>query len=210
MKFLLVLLLSGCIEPGERKPLTIYRMTAKLTVNGKTKYGTLVATKSSKYQIKARFYRKSEVIKVSSCHREWVSQDADNDISYSYIPVRGIENKGYCPIEIGGFDTKGQHTWGYIDFVDDETLPGIIGCDGESSAYIGVSVCQSKAGLIQKIEFLKKVDVYPLESCEPPKFHDGKLWTFKIARGKCGYVFSNPKGEIHRLTTIGYDEVMIR
>ena len=51
--------------------------------------------------------------------------------------------------------------------------------------------------------------VSPDKKCPLPKT-EGKEFVFPIKKGECVYVFMNSAGEIHRLTTIGYEGVLIR
>lgn len=212
MKYLFLLLFTiGCVTSRpDAAPEKLYRKDMKLKINGvKSSGGVYVLPKQKAYNIKAYLYKKAVVFKISSCHREWVWSDPGDDVEFRYEPLSGLENEGFCPLELGGFDMKGQHSWAYIDFVDDEELEAQIGCNGRVFSLKGVSVCQCKEGLVQRIVFDRPVEVLHPERCNSPESTDQKRFELHINSGKCIYLFTDGS-KVHRMTTIGYDDVMIR
>lgn len=189
----------------------LYRKEMPIEVNGqKAEGGVYVLSKKPSYNFKAFLKRNAIVFKITSCHREWVIPDPHRKIEFEYTPIDGIENFGLCPLELGGFDLKGQHTWAYIDFKDDENLAAELSCNGKVTREDGVSICQSRVKLIQKIAFRKPVRMFSASRCNEPESEDGKAFTIEATPGKCVYLFVDNDGEKHRFTTIGYDDVLLR
>ncbi len=79
-------------------------------------------------------------------------------------------------------------------------------CNGSHGTYMGTSVCQSKYGLIQKIEFEKKV-VYSSD-CWPDR--TGIDFEIETGKGFCHHIFMNKEKKIHSLTTYGYETFFYR
>lgn len=211
-KLLLVLLLTGCATAMEtsQNPTTVYQKDMRLRVDGvKLDGGVYVFPRKSNYAVRADLYRRALVFKITSCHREWVLSEPGSNVDFDYTPMSGIEDRGLCPLELGAFDLKGQHTWAYIDFLGDESLTAALSCNGKFASIKGVSICQSHSGLIQQIQFMEPVEVYSTENCAKADSNDKKTFTMSISHGKCVYLFKGAK-DIHRLTTIGYDDTLIR
>jgi len=207
------LLFVGCVStsPDQLSVEKLYRKDMALKIDGrKVTQGVYVLEKKPSYDMTAYLYRKALVFKITSCHREWVWTDPGDDIAFKYEPIKGIEDEGLCPLEIGGFDTKGQHSWAYVDFAGDEKLLAEIGCNGYVSQFRGVSVCQCRKGLLQRISFTEPVKAYSPDRCPEPISDDEKHYTVVVDPGKCVYLFKGASGNIHRMTTIGYDDVMLR
>lgn len=206
-----LLLVLGCVSTApDRDSGHLYRRDMKLKVDGeKVSGGVYVLDSAPTYDIKAYLYKRAVVVKATTCHREMVWQEPGKDIEFTFEPIPGLETGGYCPLELGGFDLKGQHAWAFVDFKDGETLPATLSCNGAVSYPEGVSVCQSKVGLTQVIEFEAEVKGSGIDGCKISTL-DNVRWEFEMEQGKCLYAFMDEAGAIHRLTTIGYDEVMIR
>ena len=181
-----------------------------LSINGRVSYGVAVAEPSISYRIKAKFARRSEVIKLTSCHREIVSFDKSSKLDYTYNPVRGVEDVGFCPIEISALDEGGEHTWAFIDFATFEDLPAQTVCNGQESEWNGVSICQTRTSLEQLIEFREQVEVMSLQDCPLPTSEDQKVFHYQMPAGICVYVFQSKGKNIHRHTVLGYEKVLRR
>ena len=212
MKFLLLLALASCAGmPEIQNSGVIYQKDMPLKVDGvKMSGGVYVLGRKPSYSIRADLFRSAMVFKITSCHREWIINDPGSNVDFIYEPVQGIEDVSICPLELGGFDIKGQHSWAYVDFLNSETLPAETRCNGRVAQSIGVSVCQSRTSLIQEIRFTEEVEAYGGKTCAVMKSGANKTFTLNISQGKCVYLFKNKAGELHRLTTIGYDETLLR
>jgi hypothetical protein len=187
-------------------------------VNGKSGIGALVVPRSSKYTIEVQGKGKIDLFSLASCHREFTAEKnasgfvGENGFKYEYDPSLGIEDSGHCPIQIAGFEEqKGRHSWVYLDIDNGEaTLPARLVCNGVTQSFGGVSICQSKRGLIQRIEFDGPVK-HAKSVCAELKTSDSKSFEYAIPKSICVWVFKEWEGgRIHRHTTIGYEGTLIR
>lgn len=212
MRLVLIFMLFGCatVQP-QMDTQKLYRKDMAVKVDGVKMYGgTYVLNKRKAYEIKAYLYTRSVVVfKASSCHREIVWMKPGKDVEFIYKPLNKLENDGYCPLELGGFDTKAQHSWAFFDFINEENAPANLACNGVVSTVYGVSICQTRSGLIQRIEFQGRMEGYNLKRCNKAETEDYKTFTIEVNRGKCVYFFRG-KTVTHRLTTLGYDDVIVR
>jgi hypothetical protein len=132
-----------------------------------------------------------------------------NKVTINYRPSE-LELSPGSIVDVGAFEYKrGRHAWGLIDFQDEfTTLQADVICNGKPYKSPGVTVCQSRTGLVQKISFPEEVTVLPDEGCEIGK-NKGTEFIFGIRSGLCVYAFVGLE-KIHRLTTFGYDKILIR
>lgn len=198
-----------------------YKKDIAIKVNRQDYIGMAVPNLADKYDIEIKSRGKLDLLTLQTCHREIVIEGAkkerrfgDDDKSYlfTHTPLPTMEKGQYCPLFIGGYEiNKGRHSWGYVDFrVGDELLPASLFCNGVQSTQVGVSVCQSKAGLIQRIAFDVPVKVVPDPGCELP-LDNPQDFEFAINKGLCVYAFMEISSKkVHRLTTFGYQEVLIK
>ncbi len=210
---LLLMLLQSCVT----QPLstdTIYRKDMQIRANGEMFYGVNVLDAKDKYDLAFFWPSNPKKLFFTSCHRqiEWTDPGTwiDRWKIYEYKPDQDLEMKGYCPVEVFYTDVNGNNCWGMIEFrTGREKLPAKLACNGESKDVNGVSACQAKVGLMQKITFPAAATSAVSEGCSVLKTDDGKSFLFEMSRGKCLYVFKSG-GEIHRLVTFGYDDVILR
>lgn len=205
-------------EPQSRSLDDFYKRDLEVCFEGSCGEGVLVVPKKASYNFKIKSKGALDLFTFSTCHREETQEavgggwfGSDKKMDGTYIPMAGIETE-YCPAYIGGYDKKGMHSWGFIDFETDEAkLPAVLMCNGDRVKSNGVSICQSKAGLIQEIRFEKPVTVeFDAAKCKLPKSEDGKIFRFEQPRGECVLAFFSAEGNVHRLTLLGYDKIMIR
>jgi len=191
---------------------TVYKRDMQICLNGKCAEGVIVAPRKSKYEFRIKAHGRLELFTFATCHREETTSKhsrrrwfKDNrTVSGTYIPVSGIED-GHCPVYIGGYNHKNRNSWAFADFEDPEyTISAKVNCNGSSGEFNGVSVCQSRAGLIQTIEFPEVVTV---DACGIKG--KARKFTYKIQSGECGVAFFGANS-MHRLTTIGYDKILLR
>jgi len=222
---------SGDPAPELLNAEDIYKRDMIITVNGETVEGSLVAEKADKYEFLVESKGNLDLFVMTSCHKEetkekawnvqktvksglfgWGSKriDVKNQVTFTYYP-NAIEAEGDCPLEFGGFDKSGRHSWGFVDFQSDRyKLPATIECNGRTKDSKGTSHCQARSGLIQRITF--KEDVVLAENNDCKALQMGKRSIeFNMVSGKCVMVFSDTKAEkFHRLTLLGYDKIIIR
>ncbi len=202
-----------------------YKRDMLLTIDGTVREGVLVAPRLAQHSFDIKSRGNLDLFTMDSCHRELVIEEAGDKGWFAdrrhahvdYRPVRGIEDTGSCLVRFGGFEkAQGRHSWAVIDFEDAATtLPAQMKCNGEEFGSNGVTICQSREGLLQQIQFFGPVIVTPTIACPMPVPMDGKTFLFPIPRGECVYNFLEvvkpglPARE-HRLTTVGYNDVLIR
>ena len=215
-----LLLLASCSStpPQQLDPALFYKRDITVQLGEWDYEGVSVLPKQASYNLLIKPVGKMDLMLVTTCHREETFTPTstgffkkDNSFEYTYTPQKGIEDAGSCPLRIDAFDKKkGQHSWFFADFEGSESLKATVLCNGTSVAYKGVSVCQSKSGLIQKIQFAEPVEVHPEARCQLPEMVDN-AFEYKIAKDECVYAFKGTEtGAIHRHTTIGYEGVLVR
>jgi len=222
---ILLILLSGCasfqLPSGAPNPNTIFKYDLKGTVNGLPFDGTGVIPYAPSYTIRITSRVDVDLFTVASCHRDFSVESAINlgwfqkkrGYEYEYTPSQGIEN-GSCLVRIGAYNKdKGANAWAIIDFQSpNEAMPALNLCNGAQLQEGGVSICQSRVGLIQRLVFTNKVQHSSLidPKCDF-KSADGLTWEYQMPQGECVIAFKEIGGSrIHRHTTIGYNDILIR
>jgi hypothetical protein len=242
MKLILLILVSAFIascssvpQPFEPESFKkgLYRKDMRVEANGYKGHGFVVAPKADKYNLRINAMGKLDLFTMTSCHREITQEDAgykgrflgfgrNNKLARAeYVPAKGIEDNGSCPLEFGGYEKKrGRHSWGFlIPEHEGVSLPSVVRCNGRDTQYRGVSACQSRAGLIQRIEFPGEM-VYQVpkeykdqETCqyEHIKVIDKKIFEYKMPKGECMLYFQEvaDPGRISEHYDYGYTKIMI-
>jgi len=218
-----ILGLSACTSvPQQLDPKIFYKRDMVLKVNGFVGEGTLVVPKSEEYKMEVNAKGVLDMFTLESCHRETSKEDAGEPglfgnkkkVVIDYRPVAGLEDTGSCPVFFGGYERKaGRHSWGVLDFeTDKEKLPAVVRCNGSEYNSRGVTICQSKAGLLQEIIFPVAVEASSLDECKMQPSKDGQTFRYEMPRKECVFNFMEkaaPHRE-HRLTTFGYESILIR
>lgn len=202
----------------------VYKYDITGSVNGSAFDGVGVIPYSADYKMDIVSKVEVDLLTVTSCHRDFSVESAiklgwfqsKKGYSYDYNPSIGIENSGSCLVRIGAYNRdKGQNAWGIIDFETPEaTLPATNYCNGASIKANGVSICQSKTGLIQRIVF--DVPVTTAQVSLDSKCHmtskDQMTWEYQLPAGECVIAFRElaAPNRIHRHTTVAYTDVLIR
>ena len=207
--------MSSCVSQPTQKldPLIYYKRELRMDVNDHKAYGTMVIPKSDKYKIKIKFPGKGDLVTLKTCHRETEQEKLGRSEKMYFYPNKGMEDTGMCFLEIAAFEhKKGRHAWGIIDFESDLfTLPAHVKCNGNSYNSRGTTVCQSKEGLLQEIEFPEAVVGSDKALCDKLPFDkDNKKSRYKTSNRECTYIFKGKSGRFHKLTTIGYEKIIIR
>lgn len=230
MKTLLILLsLFSCSQATIYPPVNpavTYRYDMEINVNGFTGQGILVVPEAEIYKVHIKAPGQLDLFTFTNCHREEIAENASVVSKTGKLFRRTIENKNEvkiefkpspleksdsCHVQLTGLEeSKGRHSWGLLDFENkSNTLLALLSCDGNQVSAKGVSICQARAGLIQAIKFPKEVFVSPSANCPLPKTK-GDYFEFPIQKGKCVFAFMTKEKEIHRLTTLGYEQILIR
>ncbi len=221
--FFSYLLIAGCTSvPQELDPEIFYKRDMGIEVNGKRGEGVLVVPRASRYKFDIRAKGKLDLFTFTTCHREqtkekagergWFSDKKHRELTF--LPAALEKERFSCPVQLGGYEAiKGRHSWGLVEFEHPSlTLPAVVSCNGVVRQARGVSVCQSKAGLLMEIVFRKKV-LYPKENtCVKLTSKDGLKFRFALPKKQCSFRFVTERGELemHRLTTVGYEKILIR
>lgn len=211
----LVTLIGCATGTGQRlDPNYFYKRDMGLQVNGKVVRGAMVVPENVGYNFKVTSPGDMDLFTLTTCHREIAHEKVGKKTNFRIGRMAGIENKGSCPVRLAGYDKdRGKHSWGFVDFRShNETLWAFLKCNGSVRSAQGVSVCQSRAGLIQEIRFPVPVDYVENKQCPDMKSEDGKTFQYKMPKGLCVYAFKEkgPKGRNHRHTTLGYERILIR
>lgn len=212
---------NGCSSPSPQilDPDLFYKRDVAVEVNGVEFRGVTVLPRAPSYDLLVKPKGEMSLLLVTTCHREESFNpgshgflSTDNTFRYLYTPQKGLEDVDSCPLRIDAFDKKlGQHSWFFADFEGPEKLEAEVVCNGVKKTYRGVSVCQSKAGLIQTIQLKEPVILSVRDpKCPFPGSDGGGFFEYRINQGECAYAFMTMGGELHRHTTIGYTGVLVR
>jgi hypothetical protein len=216
----LLFILISCAEIQQNlNPDIYYKRDMLLEVNGVKGSGTLVVPQNSPYTFNIEAKGALDMLDFQTCHRDIIKEKAgnggifgnDKKAKIDYIPVSGIEDTGDCDIIASGYNIKGKHSWAYLAIESSKyTLPAFIKCDGSMYNSRGLTICQAKTGLEEKIEFASQVGYIPQKNC-PVKTEDDKNFTFFPNKGECVIIFKSKISEkFHRLVIIGFESVLVR
>lgn len=177
------------------------------------------------YKIKVKAKGDLNFFALTTCHEETTSENPDSgwkrkdgEVSFTYKPT--MERGKACPLYVSAYNRKQRHSWGIVAFEHPRyEMNATLSCNGYVEDYNGVSICQSREALIQKIEFDEPVKlVRPINGAAdrkgpcPDIGEDGKKeYTFKIPERECVYGFiGRESGKLHQMYTIGYEEIPVR
>lgn len=208
-------------EKAVRTPLWVYRADLRLWSYD----GVGVVAAADKYDIHVESQIRLDRIEVETCARQDVCQNDKHcppsfevesgwwgnpgkRMVYHFIPS-AIEAEGSCPIFIKVFDKAALAAWGFLAVRKDETLSGLFVCNGQSVLYPGHSVCQTKAGLIQRLSFEIPIEDFEVDRQCGLKKIDEKNFELRPELGLCTGKFYADK-RWHGIDIIAYDEVLIR
>jgi len=199
---------------------TFYPRDVKLTINGVVYNGVAAPPAAEKYEIKVEAKGSIDTVTFTSCHRDVPVEleppkrgEADNVVYWTYRPVKGIEDREGCSVDVAVYEkSKGRHGWGFIAFqAATVTIPAELQCDGLTRKAQPTSVCHAKSGLIQRIAFGRRMKMADgTAACPAFQTKDEKTYEYAMPKGECDYYFCSKERECHRLTTLGYDGILIR
>lgn len=209
----------------------IYPRTLPMTVNGKDAVGTYVVDRSSSYKIKVPVPDNTDIVRMYTCHRESILYERERrggifgtgveiklpgskpkgptEHEFTISPPLDMENDGYCPISLELLNVDGENYFGLID-VRNESLPASIACNGSMYRTEGVSLCQARVGLVQRIKFDKPVTAKVITGeCEVPDNAGDNTFDISVRPETCVYLFSSGE-KYHRLTLFGYTDLRLK
>ena len=208
---LLALLLTGCAGVSQKstvgQPLWSYRADMGMMAGPSTFEGMGVTKLFGSIPIQVNSPVALDRLQVTTCARAEVYENVKNPFTFDYVPSPR-ETDGLCPMYIEAYSKDQLTSWGFLGFRQTETLPAHIWCNGEGYTYAGLSVCQTKTGLEQQLDFKKPVKFIAEKSCNLTT-SDNQSFLAKPDKGFCRATFT-AGGEYHRLIMLGYDSVLIR
>lgn len=200
-------------------PQVLYPRDIRIKVNDDKNIrdaGMLVAPyRLGTYKLKFRTYGSIpnfDVVVIETCHRHVKLEKQGDTFYYDYTPTH-LERTEYCPMHIKGYDLKGRHSWGFIDFANIiRPMAASLQCNGERTENaVGSMVCQNKIGLMTQLITEDKSIVFPSEGCEIESVKSEQVYEWKIKPGFCVYLFQSKTTRRQvRLTTFGYEEILVR
>lgn len=193
-----------------------YYMDMYIVSGNASGVGTLVLPIQDTYNLKLYTGEKVDAIYMRTCSREIIKEDprrgiTRKDYTITYSPNE-IEKSGVCPATIVAYNGKGFYSTALIEFEDtDTTLPATNICENLITKSKGVSVCQSRVSLLEKIKFDVEVMADPDKGCELMNTV-GKEFMYQLKPGFCNITFVETKSpyRVHRLVTYGYDSIQDR
>lgn len=211
MKTLIALITAcwcvGCNSGGTIAPSqNVVRASLAGAVEGVAFRGAVVVQRKTSQKIEIAVPEKAVKLILTTCHREEVLDSPPRAWSYNYVPTMFLENWGSCPITISVVTQQGTLQHAIIDFTSNETLGATVYCNGIRTVDLkGATFCQSRVGLLQKIDFADgKVSALASSGCPEP-VHDGYSFQIPMGLGLCVYAFRDLAGGTHRYTTRGYN-----
>jgi hypothetical protein len=215
LMFSILLLFTSCSQISVKPEVgKVYKMSLYMSSGSKTGIGTLVLPRQDSYQIYIETDARIDLLTFRSCSREILVQDPSQGLSHKKFTIKytpnEIESNGVCQSEISALNKEGSNALGFIDYEDPETtLPAESICGELTERTTGVSICSARAGLIEKIKFGVEVMARPT-NCKLDK-ERGTEFTYAMPDGRCVIAFVEiaKPNRIHRLTLIGYQDVLI-
>lgn len=210
------LFLSACTTSQIKQDLHVefkYKRDLALTVNNLTARGVIVVPKQDKYLIAVKSPDQMDAFLIQTCHREILLEGIGREHSFTFIPVKGLEDEGSCPMFMSGITKKRERiSLGMIDFYSGQTLPASLNCSGLSVKSEGVSICQAPQSLWQEIEFDEDVKfVEPEGKCATQVRSNGRQIKYRMPNADCVVVFKGmASGKIHKANWIGFEDYVLK
>lgn len=220
--FIFSLCLAGCQSlPQTLDARKTFQQDMLVEVNGVKNEGAFVAPESSRYALKIETRGRIDLMVVKSCNRE-IKIDRPvkgglfgrgRAMEFEFTPNER-ERSTRCALELSALNEDSRNSFAFIAFESARyALPAQVECNGESRAFSGTSVCQSRAGLKQMLKFNGAVHMASLKpECEIDKPVDSGELVFKLRAGFCEYVFQEKAKPYrrHRLYAIGYEDFIVK
>lgn len=205
-------------KPAEfpKNPATFYKRDLEVVVDGLKYIGVGTLPLKNSYLFEVRTKHDMDRFSFTNCHRQVVEEKVDGVSMFSktakykfrFERKTLIEKTDPCVLEMVASADGNEHSWAFFDFQDASfLLPAHIQCDGHEFDSHGVSVCQSKEGLVQAISFDSEVE--SAGDFDPPT-HNNKTFIFEAPKGRNVVVFCNDERKCHRLTVLGYEQTWLR
>ena len=205
---------SSCVRNVQQISLEkSYRKDLSLVINSRPFIGVGEAASAEEYSITIKHKYRIDFLNIETCHRSISIQDAfyrkvlknRKKFVYNYIPSELEED---CFLEVSIITKKEPYAFGTIVFQSKNyKLKSLLSCNGELKKTQGTSICQSKIGLNQLINFNgSKTSVKG--SCNIKRINDSSF-KYTMTKDYCLWVFKNDLG-FHRHYSFGYNQIILR
>lgn len=187
--------------------------------------GVAVIPKAEKYALYIESRTDIDMLRFRSCDLDksfesvieqgWFKKK--RGFTFWFIPSEK-QKQLQCIMRIGAYskDVSGPIAWAAIDFESDNYKAiGYNSCNNETPPPSGVTFCQIQNGLLHYLAFKNPMQLAPSgipDRCTLPTTTDNKVWEFRTPKGECLFLFREiaPTHLLHRHTSYGYDEVIVR
>lgn len=129
-------------------------------------------------------------------------------VVYDYVPTPGIEDTGDCDLYIYALDFESEdHAWAIFRPEHSKyLLEAYVFCNGDGGKKRpGMSVCDAKAGTIQRVEFDRAVQIKTPKRCPMPVYVSTGIYELEVQKNKCPYLFRAEDGTAHSLLVNGWE-----
>ena len=201
-----------------RNDLVLKKITAK-DVSGKKLWekknikGVVVLPRAFHYEIKVKSKGELDLLIWETCSQQHSVEARDDDATINFS-LNPLERACDETLKIKGVEEKrGRDSFATIAFASPKYKnkePWVL-CNGKyERSEQGTSICQSKKGLRQYIEFKETAFLAPREeACLKPEGWEGKKLVFDMVDRNCVRNFGDLKGQKHRLILMPYDDIII-
>jgi hypothetical protein len=174
-------------------------------VNGSAHVGASTIPRSvSGYQLEFDLPEGVEVAIFRTCHRQVTHRRPGRTLSIFYVPALYLEGEDLCLATLETIDKSAVERLAILDFTDRRRLPARIFCNGAKVETNGAFLCQSAAGLIQRISFREPVVFASARGCPTMESKGAFTYEWTTGGGFCVYEFMAESGESFRLATYGF------
>jgi hypothetical protein len=235
-----VALLGAALSACAAIPSVIVAPTSQTTPDHKFQYdlkgdingyhfdgvGTVPLNDQNAYTLNVTSDVDVDLMTITTCHRDWSDQDQPitsggwftphRGFTFTFSLAHGIEDYGTCLLRIGAYNKGGNpQQWAIVDFLTpDSELPAVNKCNGDQGTTHGVSICQSKAGLDEEIDFASPVEIADATNvnCKPRVPKDGMHWIYTLPNQECVVYFMEVAAphRFHRHSFFGYTQIQLR
>lgn len=213
-KALVALVLAGCSTVEfTPEPKVYYKRDIRVEVNDEWHSGAFTVSKQVSYKLKIKAADDNDIVLLRTCAREQYSEDEGGTWKVTYTPIDPEERSPACPLRIYSLDAKGKNAFGFMVLQDPEKfkLPVYTRCNGRHTFQTGVSVCQTKEGLLQALVFSEDVVIEPSAPHCDFKQSTGREFVFGTPNRECSWAvvgLESGKEMIH--WSLGYEKLMLR
>ncbi len=218
--------LQDARQPATEKPLYVYRADLQITTDAVAFDGVGVTkARTSPMDIDVVSQINIDRVEVETCARQDVCEHgkpctgnfqidqtwfgaAGNHMVYHYLPSTD-ESTGTCPIYFRIYSKVDLAAWGFLAFRSaQENLPGHMICNGVPWSFAGHSMCQTKAGLIQRLTFDQDIEDFDVDKNCGLQQLDKRTFLLRPLLGLCTGEFES-QGKWHGLDLIAYKMTLV-